>query len=86
MLFRSIKSSMLEVVKQEELSDEFFLFNDDFKHRRLDLQPLVCAKLIVPKQPVRLQSFRLPSDEPDEAMREVLLNASEAISQDSLKD
>lgn len=25
-----IKSSMLEVVKQEELSDEFFLFNDDF--------------------------------------------------------
>ena len=25
-----IKSSMLEVVKQEDLSDEFFLFNDDF--------------------------------------------------------
>ena len=25
-----IKSSMLEVVKQDELSDEFFLFNDDF--------------------------------------------------------
>ena len=25
-----IKSSMLEVIKQEELSDEFFLFNDDF--------------------------------------------------------
>ena len=25
-----IKSSMLEVAKQEELSDEFFLFNDDF--------------------------------------------------------
>lgn len=25
-----IKSSMLEVVKHEELSDEFFLFNDDF--------------------------------------------------------
>ncbi len=25
-----IKSSMLEVVKQEELSDEFYLFNDDF--------------------------------------------------------
>ena len=25
-----IKSSMLEVIKQEELSDEFYLFNDDF--------------------------------------------------------
>ena len=25
-----IRSSMLEVVKQDELSDEFFLFNDDF--------------------------------------------------------
>lgn len=25
-----IKSSMLEVVKQDELTDEFFLFNDDF--------------------------------------------------------
>lgn len=25
-----IRSSMMEVVKQEELSDEFFLFNDDF--------------------------------------------------------
>ena len=61
------------IIKQKEVITDFFVL-DGFPHRTLYHVPLRRSDLFVLDGSVRLEAFGLSSDEPDESVREVLLD------------